>query len=127
MGDRSNPENAERHCSPRRKIIDMQMSRETLVAALAKPDRTFVYQFGCAGNAGFGADYLGLLSRLITCISLGIGFRFGKVIRPRGFVTNRGWSDYFEPFCDEVEAPWIDRLNVWQFPYARIMPFAKPA
>jgi hypothetical protein len=100
-------------------------SRQELTRALSEPETAFVYQFGCDRTRGFGADYLGFLNRLMTCLRFGIGFRFGTVARPRGFIVQHGWSDYFLPFCGEVDAPLIQLLNVSQFPYARKIPITR--
>src|ERR1035437_6937611 len=103
----------------------MNITREKLRAAVSEPKKILVYSFGCNPNAGFGADYLGLINKLMACLQLGIGFRLGKMTLPQGFITQNGWTDYFEPFCDEVTAPLLDRINLHQFPYAKNFPVTK--
>jgi hypothetical protein len=103
----------------------MNITREMLNDAVTKPKKTFVYSFGCNTRSGFGADYLGFIAKLMQCLQLGIGFRFCKITKPQGFITRNGWTDYFEPFCGEVTAPLLERLNLHAFPYARIIPFTK--
>ena len=98
---------------------------EELRKAVTEPEKILVYNFGGTPAAGFCADYLRLLWQLMQCLNSGIGFRFGRTTRPRGFVTQKGWSDYFEPFCGEVDAPLLNVMNVWQFPFARKIPITK--
>ncbi len=73
---------------------------------------------------GFSADFLGLIQRLMRCLRNGVAFRLGRVTRPRGFVVLNGWRDYFEPFCEEADAPLLELLNISQFPYGRRFPMA---
>ncbi|WP_161798964.1 hypothetical protein [Caenimonas sp. SL110] len=101
------------------------LTPQSLRDAVTGKDRTLVYSFGCDRSAGFGADYLGFVGKLMWCLQNDVGFRFGEVRRPVGFITARGWTDYFEPFCEEARGPLLDKLNVHAFPYARRLPFLK--
>lgn len=104
----------------------MNVSRTGLISALKQPQKTLVYPFGCTPNMGFCADYSGLTKKLMACLQFGVGFRLNKIKRPRGFIVESGWNDYFEPFCGEVEAPLIESLNRGTFPYAKKIPITKP-
>ncbi|MES2632434.1 MAG: hypothetical protein V4669_05650 [Pseudomonadota bacterium] len=101
------------------------LTAEALREAVTGKDLTLVYSFGCDRRAGFGADYLGFVSKLMWCLQHRVGFRFAEVRHPIGFITARGWTDYFEPFCGEAQGPFLDRLNVHAFPYPRRLPFLK--
>ena len=93
---------------------------------MALQEKTFVYSFGCNPKAGFGADFVGLLHMLMICLNNGIGFRLCKITKPRGFVTKQGWADYFEPIFAEASGPFLEDLNLPQFPYQRRAPIIKP-
>src|SRR5262245_1997055 len=97
----------------------MKITKEKMRATLPEPEKNLWYSFGCSPRAGFNADCLGLLGKLMACLQHGIGFRLCKIIRPQGFITQNGWTDYFEPFCDEATGALLDRINLHQFPYAR--------
>jgi hypothetical protein len=88
-------------------------------------DKRFAYPFGLRPHMGFGADYMGLLSRLMSCLECGIKFSLCKIRSPQGFSVANGWSDYFEPFFDEVDSPLMGLLNRHEFPYQRIFPLTK--
>jgi Alpha-(1,6)-fucosyltransferase N- and catalytic domains len=103
----------------------MKLTKEELQAKLSEPEKTLVYSFGCNPNAGFNADCLGLLAKLMACLQLGIGLRLCKITLPQGFVTQNGWTDYFEPFCDEATGPLLDRINRHHFPYGKKFPVTK--
>lgn len=104
----------------------MKINREELILALSKKEKILVYSFGTTPSMGFGADYLSLLNKVMTCLVHGVGFRLGEIKKPQGFITKLGWNDYFEPFCGIVKAPLLDFVNRGQFPYAKKFPLIKP-
>jgi len=104
----------------------MRITREELRVAISEPKKIMVYSFGCWPTASFGADYLGLLARLMACLRLGIGFRLCKIRSPQGFVIKNGWTDYFQPFCEVATGPMLDRINRHNFPFQQRFPVVKP-
>jgi hypothetical protein len=105
----------------------MRITREELCAAISEPKKTMVYSFGCTPAMGFGADYLGLVDKLMACLQFGVGFRLCEIRSPQGFVIKNGWTDYFEPFCDVATGALLDRINRHQFPFAKKFPVVKHA
>ncbi len=85
-------------------------------------DSRFAYPFGLRPHMGFGADYMGLLSRLMSCLECGIKLSLCRIRHPQGFSVANGWSDYFEPFFDEVDCPLMGLFNRHEFPYQKKFP-----
>jgi len=113
--------------APERYAEQTPLTRERLLEAVALPQVTLAYQFGNSPGAGFSAAFLGLSKTLTHCLQRGIGFRLGRIHRAVGFAPRRGWCDFFAPFCGEVDAPFIDRLNRSQFPFQRRFPLSRMA
>ncbi len=97
------------------------ITSEALSLALKGSSKRFVYQFGCGTGTGFCADMTWMMTQLVTCLQYGIGFSLGKVTRPTNFCIAKGWEDYFLPFCDEVSAPGLQKLNSRTIGYSRRM------
>lgn len=113
--------------APERYAEQTPLTRERLLEAVALPQVTLAYQVGNSPGAGFSAAFLGLSTTLTHCLQRGIGFRLGRIHRAVGFAPRRGWCDFFAPFCGEVDAPFIDRLNRSQFPFQRRFPLSRMA
>lgn len=96
-----------------------QMTLEDLQAVISRGRPSFVYQFGCGKGTGFCADMTWMMTQLVKCLQFGIGFSLGKVTRPTNFCIAKGWDDYFLPFCEEVSAPGLQRLNRRTIGYSR--------
>ena len=102
------------------------ITSESLSLALKGSSKRFVYQFGCGTGTGFCADMTWMMTQLVKCLQFGIGFSLGKVTRPTNFCIAKGWEDYFLPFCDEVSAPGLQKLNSRTIGYSRRMAPIRP-
>ena len=100
--------------------------REQLSLVLATSPHRYVHPFGCRNTYGFGADFLGLLTTLMACLNLEIGFSLTPPKRPQGFVIKYGWDDYFEPLFEMVDAPLIHYLNIPRLPLQPQLPVLRP-
>lgn len=52
-------------------------------------------------NAGFFSEYRGMVDVVLYCLENKIQFKLSS--KWANFGYNKGWSDYFEPFCEEVD------------------------
>ena len=100
----------------------MPVTRQQLTLALQAAPRRLAYPFGCSLSCGFGADYIGLLSVLMTSLKMDCGVALCRPEKPHGFAIEQGWNDYFEPIFLEVHAPLMQHLNRHPFPLDARLP-----
>ncbi|MFT3754070.1 MAG: hypothetical protein QM800_14740 [Paludibacter sp.] len=60
--------------------------------------KTLVFHIGC--SAGFYSEYLEMLAAIVYCRVNNIEFKLYS--GDANFSVKYGWTDYFEPFCEEV-------------------------
>ena len=60
--------------------------------------KTLKFIVGIGG--GFFSEYNNMLVAMLYCIKHGIQFKLDS--RNANFAIDKGWCDYFEPFCEEV-------------------------
>lgn len=99
----------------------------TLERINAMCDRTpfFVYPWACNPRAGFGANHSGLTKCLTMSLKKGIGFRLVRLSEPSGIAIDKGYSDYFVPFCGDVFGPFQESLNRSPLPAHSRLPFIR--
>jgi len=69
--------------------------------------RTLVFHFGAF--AGFYSEYINMLKAIAYCLVHKI--RFVIYSKDSVLCPNNGWTDFFEPFCDEVTDEFHHTLN----------------
>lgn len=74
-------------------------------------DTTLAYHLG--SRSGFFAEYVNMLQAIVYCLQQRIQFQLYS--KDANFATNRGWSDFFEPFCKELKSP-LHRVFNPRFP-----------
>ena len=74
--------------------------------------RELVYHVGI--DAGFFAEYTYMLNAMLWCLQHKI--RFKLYSDDANFSHEKGWSDYFESFCEEVHERFHHRFNVHRIP-----------
>lgn len=62
-------------------------------------------------DAGFFAEYSAMIGAMIYCLEHHWQFRLYS--RDATFGVGRGWTDFFEPFCEEETAPFHHRYNLY--------------
>lgn len=62
-------------------------------------DKTCVCRIGI--NAGFFSEYRGVVDVILYCLENKIQFKLCS--KWANFGYDKGWSDYFEPFCEEAD------------------------
>lgn len=82
----------------------------------------FVYPWGCSRGAGFGANYSGMIKTLTVCLLKGVGYGFVRLKKPCGIAIYRGYSDFFQPFCGEVDGCLLASLNISPLPFQAKIP-----
>lgn len=75
-------------------------------------ERELVYHVGI--DAGFFAEYTYMLNAMLWCLQHKI--RFKLYSDDANFSYEKGWNDYFEPFCEEVHEHFHHRFNVHRIP-----------
>lgn len=80
-------------------------------------------------DAGFFAEFKYLVNAVIWCMEHGL--RLQLYSRGANFAYMSGWTDYFVPFCREVDEFFNSRLNLHSLPplaeLRRLNPSASPA
>lgn len=81
-------------------------------------DKTCVYRLGI--DAGFFSEYRGMVDVLLYCLENRIKFKLCS--KWANFGYSKGWTDYFEPFCEEVD----DRFHLccnthWRLPLKELL------
>jgi hypothetical protein len=76
-----------------------------------------VYHLGI--DAGFFAEYTYMLHAMLYCLQHGIQFRLYSA--DANFGVDKGWSDYFLPFCEEDTAAFHHRYNKHAIPSFRTL------
>lgn len=61
-------------------------------------DREYIFHVGA--DAGFYSEYIGMVSAILYCLKY--GYRFKLYSKTGNFAYEKGWTDFFEPFCDET-------------------------
>lgn len=69
-----------------------------------------VYRLG--SEAGFFSEYNNMILAILYCLKHKI--RFELFSKNANFGTNKGWLDYFEPFCEENNQNWHKEYNFRQ-------------
>lgn len=101
--------------------IDFESIRE-----LCRKRPVFAYSWGCGRDAGFGANYSGMIKALTLCLLKGVGYGFVSLKKPRGIAISHGYRDFFEPFCLEVDGCFLDSLNTSPLPFQAKLPILRP-
>jgi len=70
-------------------------------------NKTLIYHIGY--GAGFYAEYMGLVCEIALCSEKKINFKLFS--KDANFRYKKGWSDYFLPFCEEVNDDFHITLN----------------
>lgn len=65
--------------------------------------------FHVGASAGFFSEYNMMLLAMLYCLIHRV--RFTLFSGDANFAYAKGWTDYFEPFCDEVHSPLHRKLN----------------
>lgn len=78
-------------------------------------DRGLVFRTGI--DAGFFAEFKYLVHAVGYCLTNQLKLRLYS--RGANYSYNRGWTDYFEPFCPEVYEAYHSRYNVHSLPPLR--------
>lgn len=69
--------------------------------------KTLVFHIGC--GSGFFSEYNNMVFSIAYCLINRIKFKLYS--RDANFAYNKGWTDFFEPFCDEVFESFHSSLN----------------
>lgn len=75
--------------------------------------RKVVYRIGL--DAGFFSEYNNMILSVAWCLRN--NFQFQLFSCDANFAYNKGWSDYFEPFCIEVNNEFHLKYNHRPYPY----------
>lgn len=91
---------------------DKKIDRKDLQAVYASLNRSFkktlVFRIGI--DAGFFSEFNYLIFTMLYCLEHKIQFKLYS--DDANFAYEKGWSDYFEPFCEEVHDRLHARYNV---------------
>lgn len=74
--------------------MDIRTNYSAINASFKK---TLYFHLGV--NAGFFSEFNGMLLAMLYCLDRGIQFRLYSA--DANFRVDRGWTDFFEPFCEE--------------------------
>lgn len=74
----------------RRKLIDVN----------SRFDMKHLHKFG--REIGLCAEFNNITETLVKCIASEIQFCLEEVKEPKGIAVQKGWQDYFLPFCTEI-------------------------
>lgn len=77
--------------------------------------RYVVYRIGL--DAGFFSEYNNMILAMAWCLRNGVQFRLFS--RNANFGFNKGWQDYFEPFCSENTSDYNLRYNHRPRPFGK--------
>lgn len=61
-------------------------------------DREYIFHVGA--DAGFYSEVSNMVSAILYCLKY--GYRFKMYSKTGNFAYEKGWTDFFEPFCDET-------------------------
>jgi hypothetical protein len=70
-------------------------------------NKILIFHIGC--GSGFFSEYLGMVFAIAYCKIHNI--RFKLYSKDANFAFEKGWSDYFEPFCEEIEDDFHSWMN----------------
>lgn len=70
-------------------------------------EKTLVYRIGI--DSGFFSEYNNMVLAILYCLDNKIQFKLYS--NNANFGIKKGWTDYFEPFCEEVVEPFHEKLN----------------
>ena len=93
-----------------------QSETEKLVAAYRKANESYsrVLVFRTGIDAGFFAEFRYLVHAVVYCLENRLQLKLYS--RGANYACGRGWTDWFEPFCQEVDEPYHSKLNVHSLP-----------
>lgn len=75
--------------------------------------KTLIFHIGC--SAGFFSEYLEMIAAIVYCKLNNIQFKLYS--KDANFGYKNGWTDFFEPFCDEVNEDFHSKYNLrFKFP-----------
>lgn len=83
----------------------------------------YVVRFG--RGVGFGAEFVGLVKIMFSCLNGGIGINLEATGDAKGIAVERGWTDYFDPLFPEVSGVLLPLLNRPQFPLQGAFPLVR--
>lgn len=69
--------------------------------------KVLIYHLGV--DAGFFSEYNNMVLAILYCLENEINFKLYS--KNANFSIDKGWSDYFEPFCEEVIDDFHDKYN----------------
>ena len=79
--------------------------------------RALVFHLGI--DAGFFAEFTYMIHAMLYCAEK--GYRFELYSKDANFSSGKGWTEFFEPFCPEVDDAFHHRYNVHDIPGWREM------
>ncbi|GAB3919050.1 O-fucosyltransferase family protein [Mucilaginibacter boryungensis] len=81
------------------------------LAAYNRVNRSFAkkYIFNFGSEGGFYSELNNMVFGIIYCLQY--KYRFVLYSGDSKFKTDKGWEDFFEPFCDTVDSPFLKKFN----------------
>ncbi|MFZ4798842.1 MAG: hypothetical protein ACOYMA_15180 [Bacteroidia bacterium] len=70
--------------------------------------KTLIFHVGC--SAGFFSEYLEMMAAIVYCKLNNIQFKLYS--KDANFGHKNGWTDFFEPFCEEVTEDFHSKYNL---------------
>jgi hypothetical protein len=67
--------------------------------------KTYIFTFGSEG--GFYSEFNNMIFAMIYCLKY--QYRFILYTGNSKFNINKGWTDFFEPFCEEITSSWFHK------------------
>lgn len=91
------------------------MSKKELIelkAAYKRINENFkpVLIFHVGESSGFFSEFNCMILAMLYCLQHGIQFKLYS--KDANFCYDKGWTDYFEPFCEEVNSRWHHWINM---------------
>lgn len=74
--------------------------------------RTLVYHIGI--DAGFFTEYTYMIHAMLYCLTHQIQFKLYS--SDANFKYDKGWTDYFQPFCEEIKDSFHHKYNLHAIP-----------
>ncbi|MBC7399964.1 MAG: hypothetical protein H7289_08460 [Mucilaginibacter sp.] len=68
-------------------------------------NKTYIFTFGSEG--GFYSEFNNMIFGMIYCLKY--QYQFVLYTGNSKFNINKGWTDFFEPFCEEITSSWFHK------------------
>ncbi len=88
---------------------DIRSKYQTLNNSFKK---TLIYRTGI--DAGFFSEYSGMVNAMLFCLQHKLKFKLYS--DGANYSTEKGWTDYFQPFCEEVGDKFHGKYNLYRTP-----------